>query len=76
MFHQLLASANPNRGHKNDIRVIWSPYKIIFGRNDRLRTVQTVQIDICKCVHIDRIIQFEHLLIENRWNDRIGYRLG
>ena len=29
-------------------------------------------------VHTDRIYvyQFEQLLIENRWNDRIGYRLG
>ena len=26
-------------------------------------------------VHIDRIYQFEQLLIENPWNDQIGYRL-
>ena len=31
---------------------------------------------IYKCVHIDRIYQFEQLLIENSWNDRLGYRLG
>ena len=30
---------------------------------------------IYKCVHIDRIYQFEELLIENRWNERLGYRL-
>ena len=30
---------------------------------------------IYKCVHIDRIYQIKHLLVENRWNDRIGLGL-
>ena len=56
---------------KNDLRTIWSPYKMIaykmnFVHNDRFRAV----ILIYSSVHIDRLYQFEHLLIENRWIDR------
>ena len=30
---------------------------------------------VYKYVHVVRIYQFEHFLIKNRLNDRIGYRL-
>ena len=45
-------------------------YIMILVHNDRSRTVQ---IDISNVL---RIYQFEHLVIVNCWNDRLGYRLG
>ena len=44
---------------------------MIFVHNDRFRTVQ---IDIQMYAYLSN--QFEHLLIENRLNGRLGYRLG
>ena len=54
--------------HGSPIKMI--SYVMLFVHNDRLRIAQNV------CVHIDRIYEFEHLLIENRWNDRLGFKLG